>query len=60
MAPSQTFKKYIKNQVGPSDRKITSVSIREDQSKFLDKNNLNLSAIVRDAIDELMKRRESK
>lgn len=35
----------------------TSVNVTTEQKKFLEENNLNLSAIVRDAIDELRKQK---
>lgn len=60
MAPVSSFKKYIKSKGPDTDSKVTSVNIRGDQHKFIERHGLNLSMIVRDAIDELMKQRNSK
>ena len=49
------LKRYIKDKDGiKTEMKITSVNITEEQDKFLKINNLNLSKIVRDAINRLM------
>jgi hypothetical protein len=45
--------KYVKPRSLPPA--IKSVAIRQDQANFIQQNNLNLSQIVRDAIDQLMK-----
>jgi len=38
--------------------KIKSITIREDQEEFLQKNNLNLSKIVQKKIDKLMEEKK--
>lgn len=51
--------RYIKNRDGKKVKmRVTSVNIREDQLKFLEKHDLNLSKLTRDAIDDLMSRKK--
>lgn len=48
--------RYIKNSSGvKTELHVTSVNITEKQREFLEKNNLNLSKITRERLDELMK-----
>ena len=37
---------------------VTSVNIRESQKKFLKDNGIELSAVTRDAIEEIIKAKE--
>lgn len=46
--------KYRKNRVEKLDAVPTGVSIERRHKRFIDENNLNLSAITRDAIDVIM------
>lgn len=46
---------YIVNRVEKNNGITTGVSIRKDQKKFIDENSINLSALVRDFLDEVMK-----
>lgn len=51
---------YKRNQVDKEDCITTGVSIRRDQKTWIEKNELNLSHIVRDAIDSLMTQKGTK
>jgi hypothetical protein len=51
---TKNLKHYQKNRVEKLDAFGTGVTIERRHKVFLESNNLNLSAIVRDAIDSLM------
>ena len=54
----KTLKSYEKSGRGEKVKQVvTSVNITQEQKIFLEKHNLNLSDITRDAIDELRKSR---
>lgn len=47
------LKKYKKNQAKETEFKVSSVNITKEQSDFVNENNLNLSMLVRDHLEEL-------
>ena len=49
------LKKYTKNQVKLLDTVIKSVNIERKHKVFLDENKINLSHLVRDLLDRLMR-----
>lgn len=49
-----SLKKYQKNRVDKLDSIVQSVNIERRHKVFLELNNVNLSAFVRDALDALM------
>lgn len=54
------LKKYLKTSMEKIRMITTSIYIRDDQHRFIERHNLNLSAITRDAIDKIMSETESK
>lgn len=54
MTKNKKIDKYRRNRVEKLEAIPTGVSIERRHKVFLDSNGLNLSAIVRDAIDALM------
>ena len=56
MNKKELLRRYIKDKDGnKTEMKVTSVNITQDQDTFLKDQNLNLSKIVRDAIEKLRK-----
>ena len=54
---NNSLDKYIKKAKLPKDEMInTSISLKRIQKDFIDKNNLNLSDMVRDMLDDLIKK----
>lgn len=51
--------KYQRNRVEKLEAIATGISIERRHKVFLDSNGLNLSAIVRDALDALMEPKDS-
>ena len=49
------FSRYLKRKNKVEQKIVTTVNILKTQKDFLDKNGLNLSLVVRDAIDDLIK-----
>lgn len=47
------LEKYTKNK--KTKREVTSVNLEPRHKVFLEKNNLNLSALIRDFLDSLIK-----
>jgi hypothetical protein len=53
--------RFTKNQKGEKEEtKVTSVNIFERQHEFVERKNLNLSKIIREYLDELMRQDEDK
>ncbi len=48
---------YRRDHVDKLDPVVTSVTLDRSQKEFLDRENLNLSKLVRDFIDQLQSRR---
>lgn len=46
--------KYQKHRIDKMDGVQTSVNIERRHKVFLEKNNINLSQVARDAVDDLM------
>ena len=42
-----------------TDKYTTSINIEQNHKDFLEKNNINLSSLVRETIERLMRVRES-
>ena len=42
-----------------NDKYTTSINIEQNHKNFLEKNNINLSSLVRETIERLMRVRES-
>lgn len=51
---TNSFKKYQKQKADKLDVIGTGITIERKQKVFVDSNNLNLSLLVRDALDSMM------
>jgi hypothetical protein len=54
----KALERYIKSKEGDKvSMAVTSVNLTKAQLDFIKKKNVNLSAIVRDLVEDLMKRK---